>query len=51
MDKNKTYRCILKPSSKHGFGRWEYEYNGKWHEVVNYQIRAELNKQAGYYDN
>jgi len=36
MDKNKTYRCICKPSSKRGFGRWEYEYKGKWHEVGKY---------------
>jgi hypothetical protein len=45
----RNYRCIRKPSGKHDFGKWEYEYKGNWHEVLNYQIRVDLNKMSGFY--
>ena len=45
----RNYRCVREPRSNLDFGRWEFEYKGKWHEVINFGIRKELNKQAGYH--
>ena len=45
----RNYRCTRKPRSNEDFGEWQFEYNGKWHKVLNYTIRRELNKIAGYY--
>jgi len=45
----RNYRCVREPRSNLDFGRWEFEYKGNWHEVINFGIRKELNKQAGYY--
>jgi hypothetical protein len=45
----RNYRCIRKPDSNLDLGRWEFEYKGNWHDVLNRQIRSNLNKLAGYY--
>lgn len=48
----KKYRCTRKPESKTDAGQWQYYYpmkSGKqWHEVVNREIRFNLNKIAGF---
>jgi hypothetical protein len=41
----KKYRCIRKPNNNNDFGQWEYFYNGQWHDVLNFQLRKELNKK------
>ncbi len=46
-----NYRCVRKPDNKNDFGQWEYLYNGAWKDVVNFSIRAELNKLFGYWEN
>lgn len=48
----KKYRCTRKPESKTDAGQWQYYYTMKsgkqWHEVVNREIRFNLNKIAGF---
>lgn len=37
------YRCLRRPTSGSDFGKWEFLYNGGWHEVISFPIRSELN--------
>ena len=41
----KEYRVKRAPRSENDYGEWEFLYNGKWHEVLNYDIRKQLNKE------
>ena len=41
----KEYRCVRPPRSEADYGQWEFFYNGKWHEVLNYGVRKQLNEK------
>lgn len=41
---NKKYRQTKRPVFN-VLGRYEYFYNGKWHTVKNWQIRADLDRE------
>lgn len=41
----KEYRNVRLPRSENDYGQWEFFYNGAWHEVLNYDIRKQLNKK------
>lgn len=40
------YRRISAPKTGDKYGKWEYYFNGLWRNVLNFQIRFELNEIA-----
>lgn len=44
------YRCVRRSESGNDFGKWDFLYNGKWHEVISYPIRSELNNLQYKYE-